>query len=44
MNHMTAVTVAKLVRKHVKTIRGLADAMNVPQARARQVRASGRRG
>lgn len=41
MNHLTAVTVAKLMRKHGKTIRSLAEVMNVTQVRVRQVRATG---
>lgn len=41
MNHLTAVTIDKLMRKHGKTIRGLAEIMGVTQARVRQVRARG---
>lgn len=41
MDHLTAPTVIKLMRKHGKTIRGLAGAMNVTQVRVRHVRQNG---
>ena len=44
MDHLTATTVTKLMRKHGKTIRGLAESMRISQDRVRQVRAQGVRG
>jgi hypothetical protein len=41
MEHLTAISIVKLMRKHRKTIRGLAGAMNITQARVRQVRSGG---
>lgn len=44
MDHLTATSVIKLMRKHGMTIGGLASAMNIPQSRVRQVRAYGVQG
>lgn len=41
MDHLTAATVSLLMRKHGKTIRGLAKAMGITQTRVRHVRAKG---
>jgi hypothetical protein len=41
MDHITGPSIVKLMRKHGKTIRGLAVAMNITQKRVRQVRESG---
>lgn len=41
MNHITGPSVVRLMRKHSKTIRGLAAAMNTKQKRVREVRARG---
>jgi len=41
MNHLTAVTVAKFMPKHGRTIHSLAEVMNVTEVRVRQVRATG---
>lgn len=38
MDHLTATTLANLMRKNHKTIRELAAAMNITQTRLRQVR------
>lgn len=41
MNHLTAETIRRLMRRHHKTIRGLAASMNISQARVRYVREHG---
>lgn len=41
MDHLAAPTVVKLMRKHGKTIRAVAQSMNITQARVRQVRERG---
>lgn len=44
MDHLTAETVTRLMRAHRRTIRGLAEGMQVSQARIRYVRLHGVRG
>jgi hypothetical protein len=44
LDHMTGITIAKLMRQHAKTIRGLAQAMCITQKRVRQVRSHGVQG
>lgn len=41
MDHITGPTIVKLMRRHGKTIRGIATAMNITQKRVREVRAAG---
>lgn len=41
MTHLTGTTVRKLMRRHGKTIKGLAGSMGLTQARVREVRANG---
>lgn len=41
---LTPTTIQALMRKHRKTIAGLAASMNITQTRVRQVRAQGVRG
>ena len=41
MTHLTGTTVCKLMRRHGKTIKGLARSMGLTQARVREVRANG---
>lgn len=41
MTHLTGTTVRKLMRRHGKTIKGLASSMGLTQARVREVRANG---
>lgn len=41
MDHITGPSIVKLMRKHGKTIRGLAAAMSITQKRVRQVRGCG---
>lgn len=44
VDHITGTSIAKLMRKHGKTIRGLADAMGITQKRVREVRVRGVKG
>ena len=44
MNHLTAATIINLMRANRKTIAGLAQSMNITQARVRKVRANGVKG
>lgn len=44
MDAISGTNVVRLMRLHRKTIRGLATAMNIPQARVRLVRARGVKG
>jgi hypothetical protein len=41
MTHLTGTTVRRLMRRHGKTIKGLAGSMGLTQARVREVRANG---
>jgi hypothetical protein len=41
MTHLTGTTIRKLMRRHGKTINGLASSMGLTQARVREVRANG---
>lgn len=41
MDHITGVSIVKLMRKHGKTIRGLAASMGISQKRVRHVREHG---
>lgn len=40
-SHLTGPTIVLMMRKHRRTIRGLANAMGITQKRVRQVRAEG---
>ena len=41
MNHLSAQTIQHLMRKHHKTIRGIAEEWNLTMKRVRQVRTQG---
>lgn len=41
MDHITGITIVRLMRSHRKSIRALAQAMNITQTRVRQVRFKG---